>query len=70
MKTLQDATLAEIAQEIRNRFPKATSAKLFVNEQEHELSVSSRDALDGISMRSLDGEWIRPDTPTREAAGQ
>lgn len=51
--------LENIAHMLRIQYPDATSAKFFVNHREFEIEVSYRDKLDGISMRSLNGEWIK-----------
>jgi hypothetical protein len=51
--------LENIAHMLRTHYPKAASVKFFVNCQEFEVEVSYRDKLDGISMKSLDGEWIK-----------
>ena len=51
-------TLEKIADMLRELYPKAASVTFFVNHQECEVSVKYRNKLDGISMRSLDGEWI------------
>lgn len=52
-------SVQEIAWHLRAHYPDATSVTLFVNHQEHELSVNQRDRLDGISMKSLDGSWVK-----------
>lgn len=51
--------LENIAHMLRVHYPQAASVKVFVNHQEFEVEVSYRDKLDGISMKSLNGEWIR-----------
>jgi len=51
-------SVQEIAWHLRAHYPNATSVTLFVNHQEHEVSEKRRDRLDGISMRSLDGNWV------------
>ncbi len=56
-----------IAQMIREQYPKATYVKLVVSQSGHRTKVHYRtpEALrrDFISMRSLDGEWIKEGEP-------
>lgn len=51
--------LENIANMLRIHYPNAASVKVFVNYREFEVEVSYRDKLDGISMKSLNGEWIK-----------
>lgn len=51
--------LENIAHMLRIQYPDAASVKVFVNHQEFEVEVNYRDKLEGISMKSLDGKWIR-----------
>jgi cell division ATPase FtsA len=54
--------LENIANMLRIHYPTAASVKVFVNCQEFEVEVSYRDKLDGISMKSLNGEWIKEES--------
>jgi hypothetical protein len=51
-------TLADIADYFRENYPNATSISFNVNYEDHDLSISYKDVLDGISMRTLNGEWV------------
>jgi len=48
-----------IAALFRKQYPDATSVNLFVSCYDHEIHLSHKDVLDGITMRSLSGEWVK-----------
>lgn len=51
------ATIADVADWLRSRFPDAVAVSLFVNHEGHEVETRYRDKSNGISMRALDGSW-------------
>jgi len=51
--------LAEMAQKLREAYPDAVGVELFVNHQGFDIEVKYRQKEEGVSMRSLNGEWIK-----------
>lgn len=51
--------LDNIANMLRIHYPDAVGVKFFVNDREFEIEVAYRDKLEGISIKSLNGEWVR-----------
>ncbi len=54
--------LDKIAAMLREAYPDAVSVNVFVNQQEAEINKSYRQKRNGISMQTLNGNWIRETT--------
>ena len=56
---LKNLSFAGIAQYFREKYPDAVSVSFYVNYYDHDITISYKDILDGITMRTLNGEWVK-----------
>lgn len=56
---MEKQLLDKIAEMLREAYPEAVSVKVFVNCQEATIEAEYRQKMNGISMRTLAGEWVR-----------
>lgn len=51
--------LDKIAKMVREAYPEAVAVTVFVNNQESSIEKQYRQKLDGISMKQLNGDWVK-----------
>lgn len=56
---MEQQLLNRIADMLREAYPDAVAVEIFVNHHEASIRKKYRHKLDGISMRSLSGNWVR-----------
>jgi hypothetical protein len=55
----KNETIKNLHETIKNLYPNAVSIKLFINYYSIEVAPEYRINLDGISMKTLSGEWVK-----------